>query len=257
MTRVTWLADVLRASSLPVIEDPEWQSRGRGPMREVKGVMLHHTAGPARGDSPSLRIVREGRADLPGPLSQLFLTRQGVYHVLASGRCNHAGRGRWQGVTSGNSSFIGIEAENMGTSQDPWPGVQMESYVEGVAAILRHLRTDSVMAVGHKEYALPRGRKIDPSFDMHDFRSEVQDRMSTLLWNSPPRVSSSSPQRSMLRKGDSGRSVRELQKRLGIKADGHFGPNTELAVRDFQRKFGLGVDGLVGPATWKALETRT
>jgi hypothetical protein len=29
------------------------------------------------------------------------------------------------------------------------------------------------MCVGHKEYALPAGRKIDPSFDMIAFRLKV------------------------------------------------------------------------------------
>ncbi len=50
-----------------------------------------------------------------------------------------------------------------------------------------------------------------------------------------------------------GSSVRLLQRRLGIGADGVFGPGTARAVRSFQRARGLTADGIVGPGTWSAL----
>jgi Putative peptidoglycan binding domain/NlpC/P60 family len=50
-----------------------------------------------------------------------------------------------------------------------------------------------------------------------------------------------------------GPSVRLLQSRLGVAADGVFGPGTARAVRSFQRQHGLTADGIVGPATWAAL----
>jgi len=52
-----------------------------------------------------------------------------------------------------------------------------------------------------------------------------------------------------LRKGDRGPAVRKLQRRLGISADGVFGPQTNRAVKRFQRRNGLTVDGIVGPIT--------
>lgn len=52
-----------------------------------------------------------------------------------------------------------------------------------------------------------------------------------------------------LRKGDRGRAVRRLQRRLGVGADGVFGPQTDRAVRRFQRRNGLAADGIVGPVT--------
>jgi peptidoglycan hydrolase-like protein with peptidoglycan-binding domain len=53
-----------------------------------------------------------------------------------------------------------------------------------------------------------------------------------------------------------GSAVRLLQRRLGIAADGIFGPGTRRALRRFQRAHGLTADGVAGPATWSALGLR-
>lgn len=53
----------------------------------------------------------------------------------------------------------------------------------------------------------------------------------------------------VLNDGDRGAEVKELQRRLGITADGVFGPKTEAAVKAFQRRHGLVADGKVGPKT--------
>lgn len=175
---LTWLPQVLRGAGLKVEEVTGWQSRGRAEMGAVKGIICHHTAGPKTGNAPSLNIVVNGRSDLPGPLSQLVLGRDGTFYVVAAGRTNHAGAGVWERITDGNGSFIGIEAENTGLSNDsPWPEVQMDAYAKGVAAILKHIGAKPVMAAGHKEYALPKGRKPDPSFDMPAFRARVAAHM--------------------------------------------------------------------------------
>jgi cell wall-associated NlpC family hydrolase len=57
--------------------------------------------------------------------------------------------------------------------------------------------------------------------------------------------------------GSSGAAVKQLQAKLGIAADGQFGPQTDAAVRSFQRSHGLPVTGLVGPLTRAALGTGT
>src|SRR5436309_1672492 len=53
-----------------------------------------------------------------------------------------------------------------------------------------------------------------------------------------------------------GPTARLAQRRLGVHADGVFGPLTRRAVRRFQHRHGLQVDGVVGPATWRALGIR-
>jgi hypothetical protein len=251
MTKALWLADVLRAAGLPVLEVDGWQGRGRPGAFEPKGVLCHHTASSANGGNlPALGIVRDGRPDLPGPLSQLMLGRDGTWYVIAAGRCNHAGAGAWRNITNGNRDFIGVEAENDGRGET-WPPVQLDSYERGVAALLAHMKADDSLAAGHKEYAKPKGRKVDPTYDMVHFREEVANTMVG-LGPSPIVPRTVDPARAMLRKGDRGPDVRKLQNLLGITADGDFGPATEKAVQSFQRKSGLLVDGRVGPKTWAA-----
>jgi hypothetical protein len=181
---LTWLSAVLHDAGLDVTEEPGWEGRGRGPMGTVRGVLCHHTAGPLHGNMPSLGTLIHGRADLAGPLCNLGLGRDGTWFVIAAGRANHAGIGQWRDCITGNSSLIGIEAENAGYVEGPlkdvpWPEVQMGSYARGCAALLRHLRATSDWCVGHKEYALPPGRKTDPTFDMTVFRARVHQIMES------------------------------------------------------------------------------
>lgn len=251
---LTWLPDVLLAAGLKVAEQPDWQTRGRREMGELKGVICHHTAGPASGNMPSLGVITNGRPDLPGPLAQLALGRDGTFYVVAAGLANHAGPGVWQGATAGNSNFIGVEAENTGVPGDPWPEVQLDAYARGVAAILGHIGAASIMCCGHKEYAQPPGRKIDPSFDMSAFRRRLD---AVMTGATPPTLIPARDEqgRPTVRRGETGPPVAELQGKLGIEpSDGVFGPHTEAAVRGFQRSHpGLIPDGIVGPKTWAAL----
>jgi N-acetylmuramoyl-L-alanine amidase len=50
-----------------------------------------------------------------------------------------------------------------------------------------------------------------------------------------------------------GERVKELQRLLGLKDDGDFGPKTKEAVIKFQNDKKLTVDGVVGPKTWALL----
>jgi hypothetical protein len=259
---LTWLPGVLEAAGLKVAEESGWQTRGHGDMGEVKGVICHHTGGAPRGNMPSLRVVVMGRPDLPGPLSQLCLGRDGTWYVVAAGRCFHAGGGRWIDETRGNSCFIGIEAENSGRPDDAWPEVQIDAYQRGVAAILKHLKRPAEWCAGHKEFALPIGRKPDPSFDMVQFRAAVARWIDNP--NPPPLIPAVEPvaaatapagaPRPTLRRGAQGDLVKWLQARVGTKPDGDFGPGTEAAVRRFQSAQGMVPDGIVGPKSWKALD---
>jgi putative chitinase len=53
----------------------------------------------------------------------------------------------------------------------------------------------------------------------------------------------------VLRVGSRGDTVRAVQAKLGLTADGAFGPGTERAVKAWQAANGLTADGIVGPKT--------
>jgi N-acetyl-anhydromuramyl-L-alanine amidase AmpD len=254
---LTWLPTVLLNAGVKVAEQPGWRTRGRGDMGTIVGVICHHTAGRKTAVMPSLGIVTNGRPDLPGPLSQLCLGRDGTFFVVAAGRANHAGAGNWQGVTTGNGSFIGIEAENTGQTAgpnaDPWPAIQLDAYRRGVAAILKKIKANAIMCCGHKEYALPVGRKVDPTFDMEEFRMGVASIMAGTapLPSVIPAVDSEN--RPTLRRGAVDGLVELVQSKIGVPVTGRFDADTEAAIRQFQRDSGLVPDGIVGPRTWATL----
>jgi putative chitinase len=57
----------------------------------------------------------------------------------------------------------------------------------------------------------------------------------------------------LLKVGSSGEDVKKLQAKLGLSADGSFGPATAEAVKKWQTANGLGADGIVGDGTWGKL----
>jgi len=61
----------------------------------------------------------------------------------------------------------------------------MNAYRWGVAAILRKIGAGASMCCGHREYALPAGRKTDPTFDMDRFRLDVDACMTINGASSP------------------------------------------------------------------------
>ncbi len=56
-----------------------------------------------------------------------------------------------------------------------------------------------------------------------------------------------------LRYGSTGTRVQKVQRRLGVRSTGWYGPVTKAKVRAFQIRKGLGSSGVVGPRTWRAL----
>lgn len=77
-------------------------------------------------------------------------------------------------------------------------------------------------------------------------------------WNiTLPPANPSAPRRvprPVLRKGDTGESVRILQKAIGnLTVDGIFGQDTLVAVKMIQEMNGLVPDGIVGAYTWQVL----
>jgi len=258
---LTWLPKVLLDANLKVATVDGWETRGHGDVGPTFGVLCHHTGGRKDGNMPALNTLIKGRTGhdgkkLEGPLSQLGLGRDGTYYVIAAGRAYHAGKGLWMGA-SGNHHFIGIEAENTGRTNDPWPEIQMDAYRRGVAAILKHTGLSAERCAGHKEYAQPRGRKPDPSFDMAKFRADVATLMGTNAIRREliaTETNVNGVKRRTVRRGDHDDCIHLLQTVLGLVQTGRFDEKTEAKVREFQRKHELVPDGIVGPRSWRVFE---
>lgn len=150
---------------------PGWRTRTAGGVFRPGGGVYHWTGGPrAATGRPSLRVVRDGRPGLPGPLCNDYLDRYGIVVLVAAGVANHAGVGGWAGLT-GNSRVFGTEAE--GTIDD-LTEAQLATYPRVVAAHHWLTGTDpAVTAAGHHEWATPRGRKTDIGRFMAPIRVEA------------------------------------------------------------------------------------
>jgi putative chitinase len=57
----------------------------------------------------------------------------------------------------------------------------------------------------------------------------------------------------VLRRGSKGDMVKKMQAKLGLTADGDFGPGTEAALKKWQTANGLTADGVAGPKTMTKL----
>lgn len=57
----------------------------------------------------------------------------------------------------------------------------------------------------------------------------------------------------LIKKGSAGKDVERIQRAVGVKVDGDFGPATEKAVKAYQKRKGLEVDGIVGKNTWNMM----
>ncbi|MEU8024061.1 MULTISPECIES: golvesin C-terminal-like domain-containing protein [Micromonospora] len=181
MATVGWLADVLRAAGVQVVEEGDWRNRMRPGDFDPIGVLWHHTASTssATNPHPALGICINGRSDLPGPLCQALVDYHGVFHLISAGRANHAGTSGGSGpipAGDGNTLMIGWEIDYNGVSQEMTPA-QYEASLRATAAVLTRLGRDASHARGHRETSTT--GKIDPSFiDLDVMRADVAARMS-------------------------------------------------------------------------------
>ena len=173
---LTWLADACRDTGYPVVEVADWRARGHGPMTAAHGVVGHWTAGPTQAatklNTPSLRVVTDGRTGLLGPLCNVYTAFDGTLYVVAAGKAYHAGVSDWHGETDLNNTFLGNEVESPGGFV--YTDAQLDVTPRLHAALLRRMGHDASWSCAHFECAEPPGRKPDgPARDMPGFRRQV------------------------------------------------------------------------------------
>ena len=164
----TGVVEALRDHGLTVGFVPGWERRGSSSFNP-RGHVVHHDAGSNWTTPPGILI--SGRSDLPGPLCNFALGRDGKVWMVAAGRANHAGTGSWRGLV-GNSSVWGTEANNRGTGE-MWPDVQIDAYARLCAATCDYSGFSAEMVCRHVEWT---SRKIDPAGpweDGHDWSRDA------------------------------------------------------------------------------------
>lgn len=240
----------LRMWGLKVETAPGYATRGRPYTFKPRGVLCHHTAsGSTSGNFGSNNIVTSGRSDLPGPLCQFLLGRDGTVRVIALGYANHAGTGGpYAGIpaNTGNSYLYGIEAENNGVGER-WGEAQLNAYYRLCAALLAYMGTkDTSKVFGHKEWT---SRKIDPAgITMPVFRSRVGEALAA-----GPSVKTIKVER--LKPGKMNNDVLALKKRMikkGLyevpvnkktgerpKPNRYFGKHLQKAYSEYQKSLGF------------------
>ena len=237
MGRLTWLARTLRDAGLSVVEIAGWEMRGRDDetvSMRPRCIIWHHTATNVKTSNATVeKVLVNGRNDLPGPLSHVGLRRDGVYSIIASGKANHAGKGVWRDANE-SVEAIGIEAYNDGLGES-WPQVQLDAYVLGTVALLKKIGRDEKSVCAHREWALPAGRKPDPTgIDMFVMRS----RIMTMLKEGDTVI---------LRPGEQGPYIKPWQIAMNawakeykvsgwvvVEEDGTYGPKTKAGVQFYQ-----------------------
>lgn len=145
--------------------EPGAYQRGHGDLNDVRFIVLHHTAGG--NNAGDIRIVRDGRPDLEGPLSQIVLQRNGKPRIMAVGVCWHAyGTIAFREVPAGSGNYYSIGVEGVSNGRDDWTPEQREMYPKVVAALLFDMKmvegknVDERAWIFHRDYQP--GEKIDP-----------------------------------------------------------------------------------------------
>jgi putative chitinase len=86
---------------------------------------------------------------------------------------------------------------------------------------------------------------------LQDRQARYEKAMAVLTGKIPLRAANSeaAPTGGTLRRGSKGEEVKQMQTKLGLSADGDFGPGTEAALKKWQAANGLTADGVAGPKT--------
>ncbi|HIY76365.1 MAG TPA: N-acetylmuramoyl-L-alanine amidase [Candidatus Sphingobacterium stercorigallinarum] len=156
--------------------DKTWIASPNFGVRKPNYVMIHHTA-----QNSLDHTVQTFHNQKVGVSSHYVISRDGkiVQMVNDLYRAHHAGLGRWGNDTDMNSSSIGIELDNNGTT-DPWPAVQIESLIALLDYLKDTYNIPTANFIGHMDYAP--SRKIDP----HNFPWERLAEAGFGYWYEQP-----------------------------------------------------------------------
>lgn len=158
-----------------------WQTHNRNHIgswySDTRGVVIHHTAG----NTTPTWLIRDGRSDVPGPLAENHVMRDGsddgLLHLTGHKRTNHAGRGcrkvfdamsRGRDIPSrpgpdevdynAYTHSFEVNGTNDGKA---WTHKQIDTVVRACAALADYYGWNENHFITHSE--LTRRKPLDPS----------------------------------------------------------------------------------------------
>jgi len=139
------------------VKDQQWIASINFGIRKPNFVVIHHTAQDSLGQT--IRTFHSAKA---GVSSHYVVGRDGkvVQMVNDLYRAHHAGLGKWGNDTDLNSSSIGIELDNNGTT-DPWTDAQINALIQLLNYLKNTYKIPQANFIGHMDLAP--SRKNDPS----------------------------------------------------------------------------------------------
>ena len=137
-------------------------------------IILHHTA-----PFSSLNKVGYFFQDINTRVSAHFTVgKEGliIQSVDEKDRAWHAGPSTWLGKWNVNDYSIGIEIFNDGDGKDPFTEAQNVAVSKLVSYLMKKYNIPLSKVVGHRDIAIPLGRKIDPAdnFDWKLIKAKIR-----------------------------------------------------------------------------------
>ncbi len=125
-------------------------------IRKPNFVVIHHTA-----QDSTAQTLKTFTLTLTKVSAHYVVGRDGKVYQMVNDylRAQHAGAGRWGNDTDLNSSSIGIEMDNNGTT-DLWTDAQINSLCTLLATLKKRHNIPTANFIGHADLAP--GRKNDP-----------------------------------------------------------------------------------------------
>jgi len=156
----------------PVISAPSPNFNERGG-KDIDTIVMHHTA--SNNGAADLAHMRNPKAEVS---AHYMVDRDGKVYQLVNDqkRAWHAGKGELHGVpTDVNSRSIGIEIVNDGSGKTPFTEAQMKAVIQLTGYLKQQYDVPMKNIVGHKDVAVPKGRKTDPApnFDWPRLRNAI------------------------------------------------------------------------------------
>jgi N-acetyl-anhydromuramyl-L-alanine amidase AmpD len=173
----------------PIVTSILSENYGPRPMRAPFGIVLHHTGGRFAGDLRALTKPHSGAGGKSVSAND-YITKKGVIYQLCPfpRRAWHAGACREvNGITDWNTHGWGIEIENLGKANDPYPAVQIDAVVWRCRERRRALGINNpAMLTRHRDVSKEGKPDTSDSFPYAEVRKRVFAKTDSTDSTKPP-----------------------------------------------------------------------